>query len=75
MTGKRKKAGQEKWEKAGQGKRKKAGQRKRDRKKTNLRDLLRNLKVEKILSTAQLLYQNNLFKNSIAQLLWENREK
>ena len=33
MTGKWKKAGQEKWEKAGQGKRKKAGQTKHDRKK------------------------------------------
>ena len=69
MTGKRKKAGQEKWEKAGQGKRKKAGQRKRDMKKTNLIDLLRALKIEKILSAAQLLYQNNLFKNSTAQIL------
>ena len=35
-----------KWEKAGQGKRKKAGQRKRDRKTTNLRDLLRDPKME-----------------------------
>ena len=39
MTGKWKKAGQEKWEKAGQGKRKKAGQRKRDRGKKQLLEI------------------------------------
>ena len=57
------------------GKKEESGTEKTWQEKTNLRYLLRDLKVEKILSAAQLLYQNNLFKNSIAQLLWENREK
>ena len=51
------------------GKKEESGTDKTWQEKTNLRDLLRNLKVEKILSTTQLLYQINLFKNPMAQVL------